>query len=240
MPSMKPRDTTPRKSKKPANSKPDEPLVALKKRAVRISNTLRRIYGKKGTALEYHDPFQLLVATILSAQCTDDQVNRTTPALFAAFPDARSMQKAEPEMIEKLIHSTGFYRQKTRSILAVSSAIMEKFGGRVPESMEELTSLPGVGRKTANLVRAMAFGHPGIIVDTHFKRLAQRLGLAETDDPTKIEHRIAELLSPEHWTEFSNSLIWHGRALCPARNPMCDRCPVTKDCSFGSHAVHKI
>ncbi|MBI3737200.1 endonuclease III [Candidatus Sumerlaeota bacterium] len=222
------------KREKPQAEAPAE----LKKRALRISNTLRKIYGAKGTALHFVDPFQLLVATILSAQCTDDQVNRTTPGLFAAYPDALMMGKAKPEAIEKLIHSTGFFRQKTKSILAVAKEITEKFGGRVPETMEELTSLPGVGRKTANLVRAMAFGHPGIIVDTHFRRLAQRLGLADTDDPTKIEFRIAELLPSAHWTEFSNSLIWHGRAICNARKPNCPECPVLKNCPFGQSQMN--
>ncbi len=209
----------------------------LKKRALRISNTLRKIYGKKGTALQFADPFQLLIATILSAQCTDETVNRVVPPLFAEFPTADAMAKADPARIEQLVFQTGFYRQKTRSLLAVAQAITEEFGGKVPETMEELTSLPGVGRKTANLVRAEAFGHPGLIVDTHFRRLAQRLGLASTDDPTKIEFQIAELLPPSHWTEFSNSLIWHGRAICNARKPDCPRCPVLGDCPFGKIQV---
>lgn len=206
---------------------------ALKKRAVRISNTLRKVYHGQGTALHFADPFQLLVATVLSAQCTDEQVNRTTPGLFAAFPTPQKMARADPAAIEKLIYQTGFYRQKTRSIIALSKSLMEKFGGRVPESMEELTSLAGVGRKTANLVRAMAFGHPGLIVDTHFKRVSGRLGLVETDDPTKVEFRVAELLPPSHWTEFSNALIWHGRRYCNARQPNCGPCPVLRDCPHG-------
>ncbi len=215
----------------------NESESVLNARAIRISNELRKIYGAKDTALDFDGAYQLLAATILSAQCTDAQVNRVTPVLFARFADARAMTAADPAEIEKIIHSTGFFRQKTRSIIGMSASLVEKFGGRVPETMEELTSLAGVGRKTANLVRAMAFGHPGLIVDTHFKRVAQRLGLVQLADPTKIERRIAEILPDSHWTEFSNSMIWHGRALCPARNPKCSECPVLKDCPFGQEQV---
>lgn len=223
------------KSAKPASTRvkgesPDE----LKKRALRISNTLRKIYGAKGTALHFKGPYQLLVSTVLSAQCTDDMVNKVTPVLFASFPTPQAAAAASQEQIEKIIHSTGFYRQKAKSILNLSKAILEKFDGKVPETMEDLTSLPGVGRKTANLVRAMVFGYPGLIVDTHFRRLSQRLGLVDSDDATKIEFQIAEILPPDHWTEFSNSMIWHGRALCPARAPKCVECPVLKDCPTGS------
>lgn len=214
-----------------------ESEAVLIARAIRIGNALRKIYGGKDTALVFKGAYQLLAATILSAQCTDAQVNRVTPVLFARFPDARAMTAADPAEIEEIVHSTGFFRQKTRSIVGMSASLVERFGGRVPETMEELTSLAGVGRKTANLVRAMAFGHPGLIVDTHFKRVAQRLGLVQVADPTKIERRIAEILPDSHWTEFSNSMIWHGRALCPARNPKCAECPVLKDCPFGREQV---
>lgn len=227
------------KSKPKAAPKKKESAEELKKRAIRVSNTLRKIYGKEGTALRFSDPFQLLAATILSAQCTDEQVNRTTPALFARFPGAKEMAAADPAELEKIIHATGFFRQKTKSLINCSKSLLEKFGGVVPESMDDLTTLTGVGRKTANLVRAEAFGNPGIVVDTHFRRLIQRMGIVDSDDPTKIEMRIAELLPPSHWTEFSHSLIWHGRRICFARKPNCPECPVLKDCPYGQAEMAK-
>lgn len=220
-------------SRAASGRRPRETEAELKARARRIGDVLRALHAHKGTALRYDGPFQLLVSTVLSAQCTDDTVNRVTPGLFARFPDPAAMAGGDPAEIEKLIFQTGFYRQKTKSIVELSKDLVEKFGGRVPESMEELTALRGVGRKTANLVRAMHFGHPGLVVDTHFKRLVNRMGLVETDDPTKIEHRIAELLPPEHWTDFGNALIWHGRSTCPARKPRCAECPVRADCRTG-------
>lgn len=209
------------------------------KRARRMSNKLRKLYGRRGTALHHDNPFQLLAATILSAQCTDAMVNSVTPRLFAEYPDAASLARAEPRIVEELIHSTGFFRQKTRSLLSMSKSLTEQFGGRVPESIEELTTLGGVGRKTAHVVRGMCFGKPAIIVDTHFKRLAGRMGLTDQTDPTKIEFEIAELLPRSHWTEFSNALIWHGRAVCPARKPDCARCTVLRDCPTGQAEIGK-
>jgi len=194
---------------------------------------LREVYSGQGTALRYDGPFQLLVATVLSAQCTDDQVNRVTPVLFGRFPDARALASAQPGEVEQIIHSTGFFRQKARSIQAIARALDDRFNGRVPTSMEDLTSLPGVGRKTANLVRGLAFGLPGLIVDTHFRRVANRLGLAATLDPTKIEMAVADLLPAEQWTDFSNALIWHGRRFCLARAPRCANCPALADCPYG-------
>jgi endonuclease-3 len=221
---------------KPARESPE----AKSARAVRISAALGRLYNHKGgTALEYRDPFQLLISVILSAQCTDEQVNRTTPALFARYPDAAAMAAADPADIERLVHSTGFYRQKTKSLMAASRDIVERFGGRAPREMDELTSLRGVGRKTANCVRAYAFGEPGLTVDTHFKRLAGRMGLTENTDPDKIEADLAALLPPERWIEMSDGLIWHGRAVCKARGPECGRCAVLADCPFGREAIEK-
>ena len=211
----------------------------LKRRALRLSRKLRKLYSGTKTALRFDNDFQLVVATILSAQCTDDQVNRVTPVLFKQYGTAMALARAKTAAIEKIIHSTGFFRQKTKSILALSKDLEERFGGIVPESMEELTSLPGVGRKTANLVRAEAFGRPGIVVDTHFRRLSQRLALVETSDPTKIEFRIADLLPDSHWTDFSTALIWHGRRICYAHKPDCPKCPVLSDCPFGLDATGK-
>lgn len=209
------------------------PPKELKERARRISRVLRATYKDSTTALHFNTPFELLVATILSAQCTDDKVNQVTPALFACCPDPASLAAIGDVKLEGLIHSTGFYRQKARNLKGCAKALVEMHDGVLPESIEALTSLPGVGRKTANLVRACAMGKPGIIVDTHFKRIVGRLGLTAETNPDKIEADIAALLPDSHWTEFSNALIWHGRALCPARTPQCERCPVREYCDFG-------
>ena len=217
------------KPQTPRKAPPEE----LKKRARRISARLRKTYPDAKTALKHDGAFQLLIATILSAQCTDEMVNKVTPILFAKFPDARVFAAASQADVESIVHSTGFFRQKARGIINCSRALMERHGGELPESMEELTKLPGVGRKTANLIRGCAMGQPGIIVDTHFKRLAGRMGLTRNTNPDKIEHDIAALLPPSHWTEFSNAMIWHGRRICPARKPKCDECPIVKDCEFG-------
>jgi endonuclease-3 len=212
---------------------PKESPKALARRARAASAALRKAYAGTGTALHFRNPFELLVATILSAQCTDGKVNEVTPLLFGKYPDARALAAGKPEDVEKIVHSTGFFRQKARSIQGCARAIAERHDGRVPESMEELTALPGVGRKTANLVRACAMGQPGLIVDTHFKRVVGRLGLTAETDPDKIEFAIARLLPQSEWTEFSNALIWHGRRLCPARNPRCPQCPALAWCAFG-------
>jgi len=224
---------SPRPPKPAASPLRRTPAPELKARARRISTRLRRHYPDAGTALHFDGPFQLLIATILSAQCTDEAVNRVTPELFQRYRDPAAFAAADAAEIEKLIHSTGFFRQKTRSIQNCSRALLERHGGRVPEAMEELTALPGVGRKTANLVRACAMGHPGLIVDTHFKRVIGRLGLTAETDPDRIEFAVAELLPPSHWTHFSNALIWHGRRICTARKPRCPECPVCPDCDFG-------
>ena len=225
--------------KKVKSRRKKESPEEVKRRALRLSRKLRKLYAGSKTALRFDNDFQLVVATILSAQCTDDQVNRVTPGLFKQYGTAMALARAKTAAIEKIIHSTGFFRQKTKSILALSKDLEERFGGIVPESMEELTSLPGVGRKTANLVRAEAFGRPGIVVDTHFRRLSQRLALVETSDPTKIEFRIADLLPDSQWTDFSTALIWHGRRICYAHKPDCPNCPVLSDCPFGLDATGK-
>ena len=212
------------------------PDTELKARAVRISNRLRKVYHDAETALHFETPFQLLIATILSAQCTDETVNAVTPALFARFPAPADFAAAELADLEKTIYKTGFFRQKSKAIKGCSAALMERHGGELPESMGELTALPGVGRKTANLIRGCAMGQPGLIVDTHFKRVVGRLGLTPQTDPTKVEYAIAALLPESHWTKFSNALIWHGRRICHARKPKCPECPVCKDCDYGRSA----
>lgn len=209
------------------------PEAERKRHAQAIAAKLGKVYAGSQTALHFRNPFELLIATILSAQCTDDRVNRVTPVLFAAYPDAPSLARAPLEKVEQIVQTTGFFRQKAKSIVACSQALAERHGGTVPETMEELTALPGVGRKTANVVRACAMGYPGLIVDTHFKRLVQRMGLTDLSDPDKIEAEIGRLLPEKNWTAFSNSLIWHGRKVCPARKPACADCPVRTDCAYG-------
>lgn len=204
-----------------------------RERATRLCAALHREYPTIETALHFSNPFELIVATILSAQCTDEKVNQVTPVLFSRYPDAHALAAADSAAVEEIIHSTGFFRQKAKSIIGCARALAERHGGQMPESMDALTELPGVGRKTANLVRAFAMGLPGIIVDTHFKRLVGRFGLTDETDPDKIEFAIAGLLPEAEWTHFSNSLIWHGRRICNARKPNCDACPLRPDCVFG-------
>ncbi len=180
-------------------------------------------------ALRHDGPFQLLAATILSAQSTDERVNMVTPALFAAFPTAEALATASPEVVEELIHSTGFFRAKTRSLLGMAQAVVER-GGQVPSEMEELTQLPGVGRKTANVVRSVAFGLPGLPVDTHVGRIVRRLGLTAQTDPVKVESEICALLPGQEWGTFSLRLILHGRRVCLARRPRCEECLVADIC----------
>ncbi len=205
----------------------------LPARARRISAALRAAYADQGTALTFGTPFQLLIATILSAQCTDARVNMVTPDLFGRFPDARALAAADPAEVEEIIRTTGFFKQKTKAIIGASQTIVERFGGTMPESMEELTTLPGVGRKTAHVVRGNALGLPALFVDTHFKRLTGRMVLSPHVDPVKIEHDIAALLPEPEWTDFANAMIWHGRRICVARAPKCPDCVVNTDCPTG-------
>jgi endonuclease-3 len=174
---------------------------------------------------------QLLVATILSAQCTDERVNKVTPALFTRYPDAKALAYCDREELEKLVHSTGFYRNKAKNIQGACQKIMEEFGGEVPQQMEQLLSLSGVARKTANVVLAHAFGIiQGVTVDTHVKRLSQRLGLTQATDPVKIERELMKLLPQPDWENFSISIIYHGRAVCNARKPICSNCDLAHVC----------
>lgn len=191
---------------------------------------LEKTYPDAHCALHFRSPFQLLVATILSAQCTDIRVNQVTEALFSAFPDVNSLAAAKQAVLEEIIRSTGFFRNKARNLIACARTIRQRHGGRVPATLEELTELPGVGRKTANVVLGNAFGIPGLAVDTHVKRLVRRLGWSRRQDPEGIEKDLCSILPPPLWTQTSHLLIHHGRALCKARGPLCSRCPVQPLC----------
>jgi endonuclease-3 len=199
-------------------------------RARAIARGLAKAYPDAWCELDYRSPWELLIATILSAQCTDKMVNRVTPALFAAFSTPAALAAAETPRVEALIKPTGFFRQKTRSIKAVAQAVAGEFQGKVPDSMEALTALPGIGRKTANVVLGTAFGRPAIFVDTHVKRLANRLGLTTDDDPVRIERDLGQLLPRTGWTLFAHRLIHHGRQVCFARRPRCSGCQVARWC----------
>jgi endonuclease-3 len=211
---------------------PRETLAERRKRARRIGRALANAYPDAGIALHFDTPFQLLVATILSAQCTDEKVNEVTAVLFRDYGTPQALAEADPSEIERIVHATGFYRQKTRSILATSRDIVARFAGRVPKTMEELTSLRGVARKTANVVLGNAFGVPGLAIDTHMKRVHRRLGLTQSDDPVAIERDLAKLVPEAEWTEYTHRVIHHGRVCCDARKPRCEICPVARDCPW--------
>jgi endonuclease-3 len=200
-------------------------------RIARIIEALDELYPKAHCELNFETPFQLLVATILSAQCTDKRVNLVTPALFARFPDAEAMSQAKPAEIEKLVKSTGFFRNKTKSILGAARVLMEDFDGVVPRTMDELLTLPGVARKTANVVLGSAFGlNYGMVVDTHIARLSLRLKLSKETDPVKIEKDLCGKLPQDKWTLVGHQLIWHGRRVCDARKPNCGACSLQPYC----------
>ena len=205
--------------------------LSLKQRSLEILVRLKRLYPEAPCTLNYETPVQLLVATILSAQCTDDRVNLVTPALFERFPDAVALANADIEELESLVRSTGFYRNKSKNIKGACQAIVNKFNNQVPQRMELLLELPGVARKTANVVLAHAFGiNMGVTVDTHVKRLSQRLGLTEHTDPTRIERDLMVLLPQPDWENWSIRLVYHGRAVCNARNPACNICELADLC----------
>lgn len=180
--------------------------------------------------LDHGSPFQLLAAVILSAQCTDARVNQVTPALFARFPDAAAMAVADPEEVEVLIHSTGFFRAKAKSLIGMAGAVVDRHRGELPATMRELTRLPGVGRKTANVILGHWFGVPGVVVDTHVARLSKRLGLTEHDDPVKVERDLMAIWPRCAWSDTTMRLIYHGRAVCLARKPRCERCVLADFC----------
>lgn len=202
-----------------------------KQRSLEILERLKRLYPDATCSLDYETPVQLLVATILSAQCTDERVNKVTPELFRRFPDAASMAGASLAELEELVRSTGFYRNKAKNIQGACRKIMTDFGGQVPQTMAELLTLPGVARKTGNVVLAHAFGiNAGVTVDTHVKRLTNRLGLTTHSDPIRIERDLMKLIPQPDWENWSIRLIYHGRAVCNARNPECDRCQLADLC----------
>ncbi len=205
--------------------------ASVEQRAIEILIRLKRQYPDARCTLNYETPLQLLVATILSAQCTDERVNQVTPALFARFPDAGAIASANIEDIETLIRSTGFYRNKAKNIQGACRMIVEKYNSHVPKRMEQLLELPGVARKTANVVLANAYGiNQGVTVDTHVKRLSNRLGLTEHDNPERIERDLIRLIPQEDWENWSIRLIYHGREICNAKKPACDACMLADLC----------
>jgi endonuclease III len=211
-----------------------ETRLGLVRRARQMNRILAETYPDAHTELNFETPFQLLIATVLSAQTTDKRVNLTTPALFARYPAPDDMAAANPDELEEMLKPTGFYRNKAKSIIGLSAAIRDQFGGVVPSKLKDLDALPGVGRKTANVVLGNAFGVPGITVDTHFQRLARRFGWTTQTDPDKIERDVGGLFPKSDWTLLSHHLIWHGRRICHARRPACGACPLAALCpSFG-------
>jgi endonuclease-3 len=185
-------------------------------------------------ALRFSNPLELLIATILSAQCTDVKVNQVTVDLFKKYHSAKEYAEADLAKLEEEIRPTGFYRNKAKSVQKCCQDLMKRFGGEVPKTLEELITLPGVGRKTANVILGNVFGIPGIVVDTHVQRVSQRIGLTKNNDPVKIEFDLMEIVPKEEWTHFSSLLIWHGRRTCIARGPLCEQCPIWKLCDYGS------
>ena len=216
----------------PCASVSGESFEDRKRRAARISRRLARTYPDAKCALHYETPFQLLVATILSAQCTDAMVNRVTPELFRRWGTPEKLAAAEPAEVEAVVRPTGFYRQKAKSIQSSAQDIVTRFGGEVPRTLEELTTLRGVARKTANVVLGNCFDVPGLTVDTHMTRVNQRLRLTRQSDPVKIERELMTLLPPREWTLYSHRVIQHGREVCLARRPLCAACALRPDCPF--------
>jgi endonuclease-3 len=226
------RTTTPGRARKAATTPAiAAPTAADRRHATAIFDGLDQQHPNADTELNYRTPFELLVATILSAQCTDARVNQVTPALFARYPTATIMAKAEPEELEPQIQATGFFRMKSRSLIGMSRALVDQYHGEVPASMDALVELPGVGRKTANVVLGHALGVPGLPVDRHVLRVATRLGVATSDEPVTVESQLCALLPAARWTRASDTLILHGRRVCRPK-PLCDRCQVRKLCRY--------
>jgi endonuclease III len=211
------------------------PSTSLVRRARKIDRILAETYPDAKAELDFDNAFECLVVTVLSAQTTDKRVNAVRPKLFAAYPDPKAMAAADRAHLEQIVGPLGFFRAKTDSLLRLSAALVEEYGGEVPGKLEQLVKLPGVGRKTANVVLGNAFGVPGITVDTHFGRLARRFGWTEQTDPVKVEHEVGALFPKRDWTMLSHHLIWHGRRRCHAQKPACGACPVAKLCpSYGA------
>lgn len=225
--------TKPAAKKPPAKKTParkPESRVAMVRRARRINRELAELYPYAHPELDFTNPFELLVATVLSAQTTDLRVNQTTPRLFAVCPTPEDMAAMDPERLEELIRPTGFFRAKTKSLIGLSAALRDRFGGEVPGRLEDLVTLPGVGRKTANVVLGNAFGVPGITVDTHFGRLARRFGWTTAEDAEKVEADVAEIFPKSEWTMLSHRVVFHGRRVCHSRKPACGACPIAPLC----------
>jgi endonuclease-3 len=215
-----------------------ETRTGLVRRARRIDRTLAQTYPDARIELDFDDPFQLLVVTVLSAQTTDRRVNAVRPTLFAAYPDPATMAAAPREHLEQILGPLGFFRAKTDALLKLSAALVERYDGQVPPRLDDLVTLPGVGRKTANVVLGNAFGIPGITVDTHVGRLARRFGWTEETDPVKVEHAVGSLFEKRDWVMLCHHLIWHGRRVCHAKKPACGACPVARWCpSYGEGPV---
>jgi endonuclease-3 len=218
-----------------------ESRLALVRRARRMNRRLKDAFPHVYCELDFTTPLELTVAKILSAQCTDVRVNQVTPALFARYRDARAYAEADRTELEEYIRATGFYRNKTNSIIGLGQALLERYDGEVPNTLKDLVSLPGIGRKTANVVLGNAFGVPGITVDTHFGRLVRRWKWTEETDPVKVEHAVGELIERKEWTDLSHRVIFHGRRVCHARKPACGVCVLAKDCpSYGTGPTDKV
>ena len=218
-----------------------ETVLGRKRRARRINRELAQLYPYAHAELDFQNPFELLVATVLSAQTTDIRVNAVTPLLFARFPTPLAMAQAQQDQVEALIKSTGFYRAKAANLLALATRLVDEYDGVVPGSLDALITLPGVGRKTANVVLGNAFGVPGITVDTHFMRLARRFGWTESSDPVRIEADVAALFERKDWTMLSHRVVFHGRRICHARKPACGACPIAPLCpSYGDGEVDPV
>jgi endonuclease-3 len=211
-----------------------ETHTALVRRARKINRVLAETYPDAHCELDFTSPYELLIATVLSAQTTDKRVNLTTPALFAKYPGPADLAAANPEDVAGILRPTGFFNAKTKSVMGLAAALCDRFNCEVPNKLDELVTLPGVGRKTANVVLGNAFGIPGITVDTHFGRLARRFGWTNSEDPVKVEQEVGALIPRQEWTILSHRLIWHGRRICHSRKPACGACPVADWCpSFG-------
>ncbi len=203
-----------------------------RKRLREIATALHHAMPNPRMELDHRSPWELLVATILSAQCTDQRVNQVTPSLFRRYRQPSEMAAADLPELERLIRSTGFFKNKAKHLLACSTAVTERFSGQVPHTMDELVALPGVGRKTANVILGNAFGQPSIVVDTHVKRVAKRLGLTKSDNPDRIERDLQQLMQKSQWTSVSQRLLLHGRYVCLARKPLCRTCPIYRHCPW--------
>lgn len=208
-------------------------------RAARLRRLVRGVlaaYPDASCELRHTDAYQLLVATILSAQCTDKMVNAVTPKLFRRYPTPAALAGSRLRDLEPLIRPTGFYRSKARSLRGMAAAVVERHGGEIPRRLEELVRLPGVGRKTANVVLGNAYGIPGVVVDTHVGRIARRLGLTAEEDPVKVENDLMAIVPRRRWTQFSHAMVFHGRRICSARKPRCEECPLERDCDYARSA----